>query len=197
MEPVVKLFKIIQFALLVHGITGIYLKPKQVICFEEILSGNDVLAVLPTRFGKSLLYHLLPSMIPTKSKRNIVIVVCPLSKVLLERGISVGILQCEKQKYSIQKLFPESYSATSGTDDNAISTKIKNGEIDILFSHPETFLSSEGRKCFKVTNFSRQCCCMCCRRSTLCSNVVSKNLAIYTACKSDHFSLHYFFLFAV
>ena len=37
------------------------LKPLQVKCFDYILKGYDVVAVLPTGFGKSLLFQLLPN----------------------------------------------------------------------------------------------------------------------------------------
>ena len=32
--------------------------PLQVKCFESILNGQDVIGVLPTGFGKSMLFHL-------------------------------------------------------------------------------------------------------------------------------------------
>lgn len=51
------------------------LKPRQVKCFEYILHGFDVIAILPTGFGKSLLYQLLPDFLPCKGKSNIVLVI--------------------------------------------------------------------------------------------------------------------------
>jgi hypothetical protein len=44
------------------GIPDIILKPEQVKCFEYILQEYDVIAVLSTGFGKSLLYQLLPDI---------------------------------------------------------------------------------------------------------------------------------------
>ena len=40
------------------------LKPLQANCFEYLLKDKDVVAVLPTRFGKSLLFQLLPDFLP-------------------------------------------------------------------------------------------------------------------------------------
>ena len=40
------------------------LKPLQAKSFEYLLKGNDVVAVLPPRFGKSLLFQLLPDFLP-------------------------------------------------------------------------------------------------------------------------------------
>ena len=58
------------------------LKPLQVKCFECLLKGQDIIAVLPTGFGKSLLFQLLPDFLPVKADKNIVIVVCPLNSII-------------------------------------------------------------------------------------------------------------------
>ena len=38
------------------------LKVKHVICLKAIYRGRDVVAVLPTGYGKSVIFHLLPSL---------------------------------------------------------------------------------------------------------------------------------------
>ena len=43
------------------------LKPLQAKSFEYLLKGKDVVAVLSTRFGKSLLFQLLPDFLPVKT----------------------------------------------------------------------------------------------------------------------------------
>ena len=58
------------------------LKPKQVQCFESLLNGTDVVAVFPTGFGKSLIFHLLPDILTTKSESNIVLVISPLTSII-------------------------------------------------------------------------------------------------------------------
>ena len=58
------LFTRIQYSLDKNNISFIP-KLKQIICFDHLLNGNDVLAVLPTGFGKSVLFQLLPDIIPT------------------------------------------------------------------------------------------------------------------------------------
>ena len=40
------------------------LKPLEAKCFEYLLKGKEDVAVLPTRFGKSLLFQLLPDFLP-------------------------------------------------------------------------------------------------------------------------------------
>ena len=46
----------VENALTKVGLSDIILKPQQVQCFEYLLQGYDVIAVLPTGFGKSLLF---------------------------------------------------------------------------------------------------------------------------------------------
>ena len=45
-------------------------KLKQIIFFDHLLNGKDVIAVLPTGFGKSIIFQLLHDVIPSKSKSN-------------------------------------------------------------------------------------------------------------------------------
>ena len=39
-------------------------KPKQMQCFDALIHGNDLIAVLPTGYGKSLIFQLLPWILP-------------------------------------------------------------------------------------------------------------------------------------
>ena len=57
----------VENALTKVGLSDIILKPQQVQCFEYLLEGYDVIAVLPTGFGKSLLFQLLPDVLPTRA----------------------------------------------------------------------------------------------------------------------------------
>ena len=48
------------------------LKQLQVKCFEYLRKGKDIVAVLPTGFGQSLLFQLLPDFLPVKADNDIV-----------------------------------------------------------------------------------------------------------------------------
>ena len=96
----------IEFSLNNGNFPSLNLKPLQMKCFEYMLEGQDVIGVLPTGFGKSMLFHLLnlvprtfslawagkrswergchllPHFIPVKTTKNIVIVVCPLNSII-------------------------------------------------------------------------------------------------------------------
>jgi ATP-dependent DNA helicase RecQ len=87
-------------ALNVGSFPSFCLKPLQIKCFEHILNGFDVVAVLPTGFGKSFLFQILPNFLPTKADKNIVIVVCPLNAIIEDQlkvakniGIEAEVLQ--------------------------------------------------------------------------------------------------------
>ncbi len=52
------------------------LRPKQMQSLDCLVKGTNVIAVLPTGFGKSLIFHLLPFVMPKKSATgNIVLVI--------------------------------------------------------------------------------------------------------------------------
>ena len=106
------------------------------ICVEK----KDVLAVLPTGFGKSLIYQVLPTMFdymrngcePVDAKQNsIVIIVSPLNALMrnqmqkLERVLNVCVLQSvdeSEEKASVMKDFKE---------------------FSLVFGHPEVFVDNK------------------------------------------------------
>ena len=53
----------LQFAIQSSLYSEVVLKPKQVICFENVFLNLDVLAILPTGYGKSLIFCLIPAVI--------------------------------------------------------------------------------------------------------------------------------------
>ena len=57
MWKVVDTFKQLHLAFARNNLHSFCLKPKQVQCFEYMLRGFDVITVLPTGFGKSLLFQ--------------------------------------------------------------------------------------------------------------------------------------------
>ena len=52
------------------------------LCFESLIDGSEIIAVLPTGYGKSLLFQLLPDILPTKTTSNIVLDVTPLNLII-------------------------------------------------------------------------------------------------------------------
>ena len=58
----------LHFAIVNSEYSNIILKPKQVLCLEAVYHGQDLLAVLPTGYGKSLIFQLLSSLIAEKNE---------------------------------------------------------------------------------------------------------------------------------
>ena len=53
----------VQKALLSAGYEDIILKLKQVICLESLYLKKDLVAVLPTSYGKALVFQVLPRLL--------------------------------------------------------------------------------------------------------------------------------------
>lgn len=112
----------------------------------------------------------LPDFLPVKGEKNIVLVVCPLNsiiedqfKVLEERGISADVLQLSSdQTRDCESLFPSDQTTCVESECNAGEAKLKspnekivNGDVQIVFAHPEALLSKEGRKLMNSDVYKR------------------------------------------
>ncbi|KAI8511020.1 hypothetical protein Bbelb_119360 [Branchiostoma belcheri] len=116
------------------GISG--LKAEQKGALKAILNGEDVLALLPTGFGKSLIYQILPRVCKRLSEMEgcslfhdvespIVIVVSPLV-ALMEDQIK------EASKFGVS-------AAQLGKSDE----EILSGKAELVFGSPESWLLNE------------------------------------------------------
>ena len=54
------------------------LRQEQKSCIKQLFTGEDVLAVLPTGFGKSMIFQLLALM----KKDSVILVICPLKSIV-------------------------------------------------------------------------------------------------------------------
>jgi hypothetical protein len=103
-----------------------------------IFNGRDVFAILPTGYGKSLTFQLLPDLyrefppLPQFSERQvdnpIVLIICPL-KSLVESHI--------------RELITRGASAVSLTGDSVDVDGILKGEYSFVFGTPEALLNNE------------------------------------------------------
>ena len=69
------------------------IKSKQLECIQNLLKGQDTLAILPTSCGKSMIYQLLPSifkLLPSQPDNAIVIVFSPLRALILDQVTSAN-----------------------------------------------------------------------------------------------------------
>ena len=105
----------LEFAILNSLYCDVILKPKQVICLEVFFFFNlDVLAVLPTGYGKTLIFCLLPALLFVKKNgtkftnlSSIIIVVSPLNALIANQiswlnsgGITASALDVMSMKKS-------------------------------------------------------------------------------------------------
>ena len=135
--------------------TNINLKPKQVICLEAIFKRRDTVAVLPTGYGKSLIYQLLPSLL---SKRNefeqkqsdqmsstrsfsVVLVVSPLNSLIEDQLRKIN--ECTELTAAVLKVKREECVNSDLSLSENHSTGLKDALYDIVFLHPEACLSSK------------------------------------------------------
>ena len=126
------------------------------------LKGFDVITVLSTGFGKSILFQLLADFLPVKTRQNVVLVVCPLSSIIEDQlvilndvGICADFLRAEYNLHMTESLFgpgpdrAEQYTRTTegqGHGLNELPNSIVDAEAKIVFAHPEALLSENGRK---------------------------------------------------
>jgi len=84
-------YRSLQAAISKSTYSNVNLKVKQFICLEAIYRRRDVVAVLPTGYGKSVAFHLLPSLFVDKVNCDrgaaypVVIVVSPLNSLIKDQ----------------------------------------------------------------------------------------------------------------
>ena len=70
------------------------LKTKQVECIKHVINGQDTFGLLPTAFGKSMIYSLLPVVLDkyhsTSVGHHIVVLVSPLKALMEEQLIKIN-----------------------------------------------------------------------------------------------------------
>ena len=156
----VSTFSRIQTALERVTFPHVCMKPMQVNCWENILMGNDLVVVLPTGYGKSFIFQLLPFLLPVKSSRNIVIVAAPLTSIIQDQMLILSrrnIVSMVFHSSCIAEEMPRLF-ITEGTKQKHSDTEntaggvsvdqnvLAQGKMDILFGHPEGLLSEDGRR---------------------------------------------------
>lgn len=131
-------------------------KLNQVKCLESIFEGKDVLAVLPTGYGKSLIFQAVPFLLAARDgtdiecTKNMVIVITPLNSIMEDQCMQLtakGIKSCYLDFKCTSGL---NYQYEDNSEESCIETPtslndIKAGYFNIIYAHPETLLCAEGR----------------------------------------------------
>ena len=140
----------LEFALLNSLYQEVILKPKQVLCLESVYLKNDVMCVLPTGYGKSLIFHLLPLLLFAKYKlrgdllgwrsksfstaavNGIVIVVSPLNSLISDQ---ISRLQMSGIRASVVNVKePETEFSSDEESDTTDDTADCDPNVNIDFS---------------------------------------------------------------
>lgn len=117
--------------------------------------------MLPTGYGKSVIFHLLPSLFLGKIKyergaaaQAIVIVVFPLNALikdqirrLQEGNVKAAILNVKKKKKSEDLELDLS---------NANLSQLRDAKYEVIFTHPEAFIAcKQGIELFQTAKYQR------------------------------------------
>ena len=103
-------FTCLEFTILNSAYNNIILKPKQLVCLGTIYMGNDLICILPTGYGKSLIFYLIPGLmfarnnkqddlivrwkvlgITAKEVSSIIIVISPLNTLIQDQISRLGL----------------------------------------------------------------------------------------------------------
>lgn len=106
------------------------LKPKQVDAIDAFLKGHDVFVSLPTGYGKSLIFAMLPplfDLLQGKSSRDssIAIVVSPLAALMMEQ-------KCTFSRMGLKCKFLGELQT-----DEAICARVNRGHYQLMILSPE------------------------------------------------------------
>ena len=117
------------------------LREEQYLCLEAVMSGQDVLAVLPAGFGKSLVYQLVPFVmslkngIPLTNTKYCILVVAPLNSIMTDQCTALstqGISSCaidfmchQAETFNTDSVFEKCHLAEDN-DKNSVRIKAPN-----------------------------------------------------------------------
>ena len=135
---------------------------------DSILQGRDTIAVLPTGYGKSIIFHLLPFICDYLKisnhccSNNAVLVISPLNAlindqitILKNRGVVASVLdisllsdeQLRRDSTEDEDDDPELSNQVQVIIDAESRQNLHKCTFKILYAHPESFIScKEGRK---------------------------------------------------
>ena len=153
----------VKYGLNLLGKGDLVLKDKQLEIIRYItLEKRDVMAVLPTGYGKSLVYQLIPPIIDFMEKRPstaaaIVLVFSPLNALirqvikLRESGMKACILKGDRVALDAEDT--EVVHVSLSTAETLESLK----DFQLIFCHPEAVVENKRvLKIFKTTEFQRR-----------------------------------------
>ena len=157
----------LNFGLNILGLSNISLKEKQYEVLKLlVVEKKDVLAVLPTGYGKSLIYQLLPPVINfmnsnheersiSPAKNSTVLVISPLNALIRDQ-----IVKMREGGLNVCVLKGDRVSGDDDRDDVALDVPVEmllNTTYDLIFAHPEVVVDSKKvAKLLRTPDFKRK-----------------------------------------
>ena len=125
------------------------LRKEQKACLLNLARGKDVFAILPTGFGKSLIFQLFPRVSSALCSSEVkplstIIVVSPLVSVMRDQ-----VEQLKQLGFSVAAI-------GIGDECDKDEEKVRNGECEIVFGSPESWLAKTWMKELKEGKLGRQ-----------------------------------------
>ena len=126
---------------------GYILKDKQLEAITQFISGNDTFVALPTGYGKSIIYGLLPRVFDSlrpgmhDAGDSIAIIVCPLKALMKDQTShfrNIGI------------------SAAFGGEPNISMDRFIRGEFQLIFLSPECLNGRAWREILKSNVYQKK-----------------------------------------
>ena len=115
------------------------LKEKQIAVINELLSGNDVIGLLPTGYGKSMCY-LIPPLVSKKA----IIIISPL----------ISLMDDQKEKL-LKMNIPVSALHGNNKNKDCELFEIIDGQIKIIYMSPEFLIKGDGLELINTLNDSK------------------------------------------
>ena len=165
-------FHAVGYAIQKLNYDSIFLKVKQYQVLESILKGRDTIAILPTGYGKSIIFYLLPFICDyiNSAKPNngyAVLIITPLNSlindqryILKKRGVKTSALNTsidrlanterkvssESESDSDEEIMAKEHKVDLAMDDDS-RENLAGENFKEVFAHPEAFIScKEGRR---------------------------------------------------
>ncbi|XP_053405620.1 putative ATP-dependent DNA helicase Q1 [Mercenaria mercenaria] len=138
---------------------GFKLKDAQIECLCHVLKKEDCMAILPTGYGKSLIYQLAPHVLMSKYglEKSVCLILTPLNSIMQDQILSLqklGISAC-----AVDYTCSTAQTTDSDQDDDdddgddderdcnlLIDVPIENvskGGYSLIYAHPEALLSTK------------------------------------------------------
>ena len=125
------------------------LKEEQKLCLESVAKRRDVFGILPTGFGKSLIFQLLPRVLKEmwRLERSTVLIVSPLVSIMKD------------QVEELSHLGVKAFAVGLGDEDGEKEMRAGGFDVDLVYGSPETWCSKGWSKELKEGQLGKQAVC--------------------------------------